>query len=81
MQLPTLKKSIEKRCALRCSRAFCECCSFLYIILSYIENNHTPSFPLEKSFHFPQINNYVTDGSGTICSQGVFPAANKHPVV
>lgn len=27
------------------------------------------------------MNNNVSDGSGTICIQGLFPAANAHPVV
>lgn len=65
----------------KCSRFFSECCSFRCIILSYIENNHVSPFPLERSFHFAQMNNNVSDGSGTICIQGLFPAANAHPVV
>lgn len=75
----------HEKFSFKCSRSFCEQCSFLCMILSYIENIKIPSFPFlwsqGKSFLFAHINNNVMDGSGTLCSQGVFPAANTHPVI
>lgn len=71
----------DENCSFTCSRFFCGHYSFLCIILSCIENNHISTLPLEKGFHFAQVNNNGTDGSGTICSIScIFPAANTHPV-